>query len=107
MEHDMILIRELYDLICKSEGIKKVSLLFKRVGCGGASCSFSGKKVLSIQIDLERICIGSAYALCHEVAHQILISRQGNSTHNRQFKKEEKRLVSLYADCPIARKLIF
>lgn len=107
MEHDKILIRELYDLICKAEGIKKVSLLFKRVGHGGASCSFSGKKVLSIQIDLRRICIGAAYALCHEVAHQILISRDGNATHNRQFKKEEKRLVTLYANCPLARKLIF
>ena len=45
MEHDMILVKELYDFICKSEGIKKASLYFKRVGKGGACCSYSGKKV--------------------------------------------------------------
>ena len=107
MEKDMVTLKELYDFICKSEGIKKVSLLFKRVGKGGACCSYSGKRVYSIQIDLGRICIGAAYALCHEVAHQILITSDGNATHNRAFKKEEQKLVKAYANCSIARKLIF
>ena len=107
MEHDMILVKELYDYICKSEGIKKVSLYFNSVGKGGACCSYSGKKVYFIEIDLSRICIGAAYALCHEVAHQILITSYGNATHNRDFRKEEQRLVKAYAKCSIARKLIF
>lgn len=98
---------ELYKFICQQEGIKMKSLKFTKVGKGGAVCSYLGKKVYSISIDLERICIGAAYALCHEVAHQILIEKDGNATHNKAFKKEEERLVKAYANCPIARKLIF
>ena len=107
MEKDMITLHELYEFICQSEGIKKHPLRFKRVGKGGACCTFSGTRVIAIEIDLTRICFGAAYALCHEVAHQILIETKGNHTHNKAFKKEEQRLVKAYANCQIARKLIF
>lgn len=107
MENDMRVLVELYQFICQNEGITKRSLRFKRVGKGGAVTKFIGKRVISIDIDLARICIGAAYALCHEVAHQILIETDGNATHNRAFKKEEQRLVKAYANCQIARKLIF
>jgi hypothetical protein len=62
---------------------------------------------VSSAIDLVRIAFGSAYVLRHAVAHQILVERDGNATHNRVFKKEEERLVKAYANCQIARKLIF
>lgn len=107
MENDMRILQELYKFICQQESIAKKPLRFKSVGRGGAVCNFIGKRVVSIDIDLARICIGAAYALCHEVAHQILIERDGNATHNRVFKKEEERLVKAYANCSIARKLIF
>jgi hypothetical protein len=107
MEKDMLTLQELYKFICQTEKITQKPLRFKRVGKGGACCTYSGKRVYSISIDLARICIGAAYALCHEVAHQILIENDGNATHNRAFKKEEQRLVKAYANCPIARKLIF
>ena len=107
MEKDMVTLQELYKFICQQEKIAKHSLRFKRVGKGGAVCNFIGKRVLSIDIDLARICFGAAYVLCHEVAHQILIEKDGNATHNRAFKNEEQRLVKAYANCPIARKLIF
>lgn len=107
MKKDMITLRELYEFICKSEGIKKHSLRFKRVGKGGACCTYSGTRVIAIEIDLMRICFGAAYVLCHEVAHQILIETSGNASHNKAFKKEEQRLVKAYANCEIARRLIF
>jgi len=107
MEKDMITLQELYKFICEQEHISHKSLRFGRVGKGGAVCYYIGTRVVSIKIDLYRICIGAAYALCHEVAHQILIEKDGNATHNKAFKKEEKRLVEAYANCAIARKLIF
>ena len=107
MENDMKVLQELYKFICQQESITKKPLRFKSVGRGGAVCNFIGKRVVSIDIDLVRIGIGAAYALCHEVAHQILIERDGNATHNRVFKKEEERLVKVYANCQIARRLIF
>ena len=107
MKKDMVTLQELYKFICQSENITRKTLRFKRVGKGGAVTNFIGKRVLSIDIDLARICFGAAYVLCHEVAHQILIESVGNATHNRAFKKEEQRLVKAYANCPIAQKLIF
>lgn len=107
MEKDMITLQELYKFICEQEGITKKSLRFGRVGKGGAVCNYIGQRVTSICIDLQRIAFGSAYVLCHEVAHQILIEKDGNATHNRAFKKEEQRLVKAYATCAIARKLIW
>lgn len=35
------------------------------------------------------------------------LDEDGNATHNKAFKKEEQRLVKAYANCSIARKLIF
>jgi hypothetical protein len=107
MKSDMITLQELYKFICQTEKISQKPLRFKQVGRGGAVTNFIGKRVVSIDIDLARICIGAAYALCHEVAHQILIETDGNATHNRAFKKEEQRLVKAYATCSIANKLIF
>lgn len=107
MEHDMKILKELYEYICLMEGIKQKQLKFTKVGKGGACCSYSGRVVYSISIDLARICFGAAYVLCHEVAHQILIEKDGNATHNKAFKNEEQRLVKSYANCLIARQLIF
>lgn len=106
MENDVKVLKELYKFICVSEGIKAIALKFGKVGKGGACCSYSGNKPLSISIDLRRIQVGSAYALCHEVAHQICIP-EGNATHNAKFKKVEKELVKKYANCFIARNLIW
>jgi hypothetical protein len=107
MKKDMQTLQELYKFICGKEGITMKALRFCNVGRGGAVCKYKGTRVYSICIDLNRICIGAAYALCHEVAHQILIEKEGNATHNRAFKKEEARLVKAYATCSIANKLIF
>lgn len=90
MENDVKVLKELYKFICVSEGIKAIALKFCKVGRGGACCSYVANKPKSISIDLNRINVGSAYALCHEVAHQICIANEGNATHNAKFKKMEK-----------------
>ena len=87
MENDIKVLKELYKFICVSEGIKAIALKFCKVGRGGACCSYVANKPKSISIDLNRINVGSAYALCHEVAHQICIANEGNATHNAKFKK--------------------
>lgn len=107
MENDVKVLKELYKFICVSEGIKAIALKFCKVGRGGACCSYVANKPKSISIDLNRINVGSAYALCHEVAHQICIANEGNATHNAKFKKMEKELVKKYANCTIARNLIW
>ena len=107
MENDIKVLRELYKFICDNEDIKAITLKFCKVGKGGACCSYVANKPKSISIDLARINCGSAYALCHEVAHQIRISNEGNATHNAKFKKVEKDLVKKYANCAIARNLIW
>ena len=102
-------VKELYNYICDVEKIKKIPLLFKTVGKGGAKLVFykNSKCPVSINIDLYGICIGASYALCHEVAHQILVSTEGDARHGSNFKKLEKKLVAKYATCEIARKLVF
>lgn len=107
MENDIKVLRVLYKFICERENIKEIALRFCKVGKGGACCSYVANKPKSISIDLARINCGSAYALCHEVAHQICISNEGNATHNAKFKKVEKDLVKKYANCVIARNLIW
>ena len=106
-------IRELYVYICKQEGINQVPVKFKKVGKGGACLTFiedrmtKEKTPLQIEVDLGRICVGAAWALCHEVAHQIMVTKSNNSTHCAAFKKEEARLVNKYTRCEIANRLIF
>lgn len=113
MEQDKKTLAELYEFICKSENIPHLPLKFKRVGKGGACLTFcqskrTGQKIpLCIEVDLGRICCGAAWALCHEVAHQIQIHKSNNSYHNAAFKKEEARLVNKYTRCKIANRLIF
>lgn len=100
---------ELYKYICKNEGIKPIPLKFIKVGKGGAYCAYNRYSLRPsyIAIDLNRIWVGSAYALCHEVAHQICISEHKDATHRARFKKKERELIKKYAICPIARKLNF
>lgn len=98
-------LKKLYKDICSIEDLKPIKLYFGRVGKGGAVCGFYGRTPIYIKIDLDSIQIGSVYALCHEVAHQIQISRNGNATHNRKFKAEEKRLLKRYENCLLARQL--
>lgn len=113
MEKDQKTLRELYAFICKQEGIKKLPIKYKRVGKGGACLVFmtdrrTGKKTpLHIEVDLGRICCDAAWALCHEVAHQILVDTKNYSAHGAGFKKEEARLVNKYTRCEIANRLIF
>lgn len=107
MENDIEVLRVLYKFICERENIKEIALNFCKVGKGGGCCSYVANKPKSISIDLRRINCGSAYVLCHEVAHQICISSEGNATHNAKFKKVENDLVKKYANCVIARNLIW
>lgn len=103
-EHDKHILGKIYDFMCKDEGLSRLPLKFGRVGKGGAKCTHINGKPLSITIDLERISIGSVYALCHEVAHQIEIPK-GNATHNRAFKKTEQYLVKKYSRTMLANSL--
>lgn len=115
MDKDQKTLTELYSYICKDMNIRKLPLKFKKVGKGGACCTFEVRRQygqtiktpIAIEMDLGRICIGSAWALCHEIAHQIEISYRNNSTHDRNFKALEADLIKKYTNCPIARKLIF
>ena len=107
IQEERLTVQKLYNYICQNEGIKSLKLRFSRVGKGGASITHSSKECFSINIDLNRICCGAAYALCHEVAHQILISTTGNARHDRSFKSLCKKLETKYVNCSIARQLIF
>jgi hypothetical protein len=98
---------ELANHICECEGVRSIPVRFCRVGRGGASVTFSGKKCYSINIDIERISIGAAYVLAHEVAHCVLICKSGNYKHDKDFKTLNKVLERKYVNCPLARKLIF
>ena len=106
MGNDIKVLRVLYKFISERENIKELSLRFRKVGKGGACCSYVANKPKSISIDLRPINCSSAYALCHGVAHQICISNEGNATHNAKFQKVEKDLVKKYANCAIAQNLI-
>lgn len=103
-KHDKKILGKIYEIICKDEGLPILPLKFGRVGRGGAKCEYINGNPLSITIDLGRICFGSVYALCHEVAHQILIPK-GNATHNREFKKTEQYLVNKYSKTTLANSL--
>lgn len=105
-------IESLYKHICEKEGLKPLKIYFGNVGKGGALCAYyanrNGTKTARyIKIDLHRICVGAAYALCHEVAHQIEITENNNATHNYKFKSCEKKLLKKYVNCAIAKKLLF
>lgn len=103
-KHDAKLLKSIYDTICICEGLKPIKLLFGLVGKGGGVCAYKDNKPLYIKIDLTRIQIGSVYALCHEVAHQMEITK-GNATHNKAFKKVEAYLVKKYSNSVEARLL--
>ena len=107
MEDDKIILKKLYSLICKECEIKEIPLYFKKVGRGGACCSYIGSKPISISIDLNRIACGSAYVLCHEVAHQIEIEKNNNHTHNYKWKKTFNDLRKKYENCKLAQQLIW
>ena len=107
MSNDQKILKLLYLQICKDEKIEPIPLLFRTVGKGGACCSFIGNKPISISIDLRRIACGSAYTLCHEVAHQIEISRKNNATHNKSWKNTFEKLRLKYENSPLSRRLIW
>lgn len=106
-------VRELYVYICNQEGLKALPVKFKKVGKGGACLVYMTDRItrektpLQIEVDLGRLVIGAAWAICHEVAHQIMVTQSNNSTHCSAFKKEEARLVNKYTRCEIANRLIF
>jgi len=100
-------VRELYNFICISENLKPILIKFCKTGKGGACVVYSGKKCNSIHIDLNNTSIGSAYVLCHEIAHQILITSCGDAKHGKEFKKICKTLEKKYVNCNVAKKLIF
>lgn len=85
-----------YLAICKAEKIEPIKLNFKSVGRGGA-CIVHNKqgKLFSIDIDLKR-CSDVEMAILHEVAHQKLILKNNNFTHNNTFKNTENKLVDKY-----------
>lgn len=103
-EHDARILKQIYLDMCTNEGIKPINIYFGRCGRGGAKCTYKANKPLYIVIDLSAIQVGSIYALCHEVAHQINII-SGNATHNNAFKKTEKQLLKKYSNTPAARGL--
>jgi hypothetical protein len=100
-------VNELYQFICKSENINQIPIRFSKAGKGGAFISYNGNRCFSITIDLNNICCGAAYVLCHEIAHQIEITQNRNAAHNSTFKKRFYDLRKKYENCTIASKLIF
>lgn len=85
-----------YNAICEDLQIKPVRILFCNVAKGGACITHNTKgKISNIQIDLKR-CKDIEYALLHETAHQILITKNNNFSHNATFKRLEKKLVEKY-----------
>lgn len=104
---DQSILKEMYTAICESEGIKPVPLRFKPVGRGGGVCSYMSNtfRPISITIDLDRISAGSAYVLCHEVAHQIELINNKNSRHDHRFNRTFDRLRKRWECCGLANKL--
>jgi hypothetical protein len=107
LQEDKNTIVELANFIYKNENLPNLTGRFGRVGKGGAMVVFRNTKCYSINIDINRINIGAAYVLAHEISHYILISKSGNYKHDKEFKALCKRLEYKYANCAIARKLVF
>lgn len=105
--HEAAILKEIYDKICKDYVIEPVDLVFKRLQRGSGVCNYISKCVLDIELDLRSSCIGAAYLLCHEVAHQICISKYGNATHNARFEKVEDELIKKYTRTRLANSLNF
>lgn len=85
-----------YQALCKELNINPVPIVFTRVARGGACIQHDTKgKIFNIQFDLSR-CKDIEYAMYHELAHQILIVKNNNFTHNRTFKNLECKLNETY-----------
>lgn len=89
-------IKAYYEAICKDLKIQPVPVKFCNVAKGGACIQHDTKgKIFNIQIDLKR-CSDIEYAVLHETAHQVLILKNNNFTHNSTFKKLEANLMDKY-----------
>jgi len=85
-----------YKALCKELNIQPLPINFKRVAKGGACISHDGKgKMFSIEIDLNN-CKDVERGILHETAHQVLIEKNNNFSHNSAFKKLETDLIETY-----------
>lgn len=89
-------IKNYYKELCKELKIKELPILFKSVARGGACIEHDGKgRIFGISIDMKR-CKDIERAILHETAHQILITKNNNCTHNATFRKLENKLIDNY-----------
>lgn len=111
------LIQELYAHICECEDIRPIPLKFRRTTSGTAGCIIVRSNrdtppwAFEIHIDLKKNSNGETtgvyVTLCHEVAHQIQITRDKISGHDLAFQQLERMLFYKYRSCDMARELLF
>jgi len=88
-----------YKALCADLGLTPLPVKFERVGKGGACVTFNPKtgKALSMSLDMKRLT-DPEYAVIHEVAHQYLLEKSGDSAlrHNAKFRKIECKFMETY-----------
>ena len=86
-----------YTEVSKGEGINLFPVKFCRVGKGGAMVVYNSmtKTPLNVCFDLSHLC-DPEFAVLHEIAHIVLLSKSGNAGHGAKFTKEFNRLVDKY-----------
>lgn len=85
-----------YQALCKDLNTTVYPIKFGSVAKGGACITHDKKgKIFEIKLDLNR-CADIEMAILHELAHQLLIEKNNNYTHNSTFKKMESKLIDKY-----------
>ena len=78
----------LYKSICKKEKIKPLPIKFKNVGKGGAMVEYNSKTMTPLSMSFDKTKLNDiAYALYHEISHQICLEKFKYPGHGNKFKK--------------------
>ena len=99
-----------YKAVCKKLNLSPLPVKFGSVGKAGASTTFDTKtfKPEYVSFDLSKLQ-DVERAVLHEIAHHILLLKQGNPYHNcnksAAFKKVENSLIDKFFYSPESRLL--
>lgn len=81
--------------IAADMGVEVPKIIFTRVGRGGACVQYTGKVVHSIQLDMSRLDDWQV-GVFHELAHVILIRKEGYAGHGAKFTKLFNQINDTY-----------
>lgn len=89
-------VRKYYSEICKKMRTPIYPIKFKYISKGCSNLIHDKKGNIShLEIDLSK-CHDIELAILHEIAHQILILKNNNYSHNAAFMRMQDMLVDKY-----------